>query len=74
MTKCATVMHSLDLTRLPVLDAARQQRLEALAALPDDDIDYSDIPDMSAANWRRGTASPAPVPRITLRSDADLTG
>ena len=72
MKKRATVTHRIDLSNPPVPDAAQQQRLQALAALPDADIDYSDIPDMSAANWRRAAALPAPKRQITLRIDSDV--
>ena len=72
MKKRATVTHRIDLSNPPAPDAAQQQRLQALAALPDADIDYSDIPDMSAANWRRAAALPAPKRQITLRIDSDV--
>jgi len=57
------------------LSAARKARLEALAALPEEAIDLSDIPELPDAFWRN--AKPGqfyrPVKRqLTLRLDADV--
>ena len=54
-----------------------QQRveLEALEAMPDDQIDYSDIPEMSEAEWsnaKRGLFYKPDWQRITLRLDQNV--
>lgn len=52
-------------------------QLAALAALPDEEIDTSDIPEISEENWalaRRG-AFYRPLKRpVTIRLDADVIG
>jgi len=59
---------------LPVTDEQRR-RLEAIAAMPDKDIDYSDIPRQTDhVQWTRpGMLLPTENKRqITLRVDADV--
>lgn len=55
---------------------ARQKRgLTKLAARPDSEIDYSDIPPLSEKFWKNAVRNPfyRPVKRqITLRIDADI--
>lgn len=68
-----TVSYTLD--TLPPLTAAQKKHLGALAALPDDQINYDDIPKLTAAQL--GEMQPAalyrPVKRqITARVDADV--
>ena len=52
-----------------------QDQLERLAALPDDQIDTTDIPEASAEAWqharRPGLYRPIKKP-VTLRLDADI--
>ena len=58
----------------PVIDEQRR-RLEAIAAMPDKDIDYSDIPcKTDHVQWTRpGMLLPTENKRqITLRVDADV--
>jgi len=60
---------------LPRLTKARRARLKDLAARPDSDIDLSDIPEMSDAQWRNATRGHFYRPRklqITARVDADV--
>jgi uncharacterized protein (DUF4415 family) len=71
--KTKTVSYTLE--SLPALTAAQKANLKALAARPDSEIDYSDIPPVSAEQWKH--ARPAqfyrPVKRqITARVDADV--
>jgi uncharacterized protein (DUF4415 family) len=53
------------------------EQLAALAALPDDEIDTSDIPEVSEANWalaRRGAFYRPLNQPVTIRLDADVIG
>jgi uncharacterized protein (DUF4415 family) len=55
--------------------AEDQALLDKLAAMPDEDIDSSDIPELPAENWafakRPGLYRPVKKP-VTLRLDVDL--
>lgn len=75
MSASATVRYTIDPKHPPKVTAAQRRRLEALAAMPDKDIDYSDIP---PSGKRTGWTRPgALVPtenkqQITLRLDAEV--
>jgi len=48
-------------------------RLEAVAAMPDEDIDYSDAPYLPDAVWMKAAAQlPHTKKQITLRIDAEV--
>lgn len=47
-----TIRYELDLNQLPPLTEAQQAELKALAAMPDSDIDCSDIPPLDDAFWK----------------------
>jgi uncharacterized protein (DUF4415 family) len=54
---------------------SRPLTIEELAALPDETIDYSDIPETDAAFWANATVSfglPKPKSSVTIRYDADI--
>lgn len=54
--------------------ADQQERLERLAAMPDEDIDLSDIPEITDEQWARrrpGLYRPLKQ-RVTIRLDADV--
>lgn len=57
------------------LSSELQAQLDRLAALPDDQIDTTDIPEVSAEAWhharRPGLYRPLKKP-VTLRLDADI--
>jgi uncharacterized protein (DUF4415 family) len=74
MSKRTTVKRTLDLTKPPVVTAAQKARLAALAAMPDDQIDTSDIPSSPSADWIKAVEMPHTEPKqqITLRIDADV--
>ena len=75
MSKCNTVKFELDPKNPPVLTAAQRKRLAALAARPDSEIDYSDIPKQTAVvKWSRPGAlvSAENKQQITLRLDAEV--
>lgn len=61
---------------LKPLTRAQRKELEALAALPDDQIDTSDIPELPESVWReRGVRGMfyRPIKRpVTIRLDADV--
>lgn len=52
-----------------------KRELARLAALPDDTIDYSDIPPLTEKFWKNAVRNPWYRPRkqqVTLRIDADV--
>jgi uncharacterized protein (DUF4415 family) len=64
------VSFELDPANPPVLSPKRKRELAALARMPDDQIDYSDIPRLSAAVLARMYR---PIKRqMTVRIDADV--
>jgi uncharacterized protein (DUF4415 family) len=57
------------------LTPEQRKQVAALAALPDDKIDYSDIPPLTEKFWSNAVRNPfyRPVKKqITLRLDADI--
>ena len=57
-----TVKFKFDLKNPPPLTAAQSKRLAAAAALPDAQIDYSDIPRQTGCTkWIRSGAAKTPV-------------
>jgi uncharacterized protein (DUF4415 family) len=75
MKKQSIVKYTLDLKNPPPLTAAQRKRLKRLAAMPDSEIDYSDIPPLTGKEkWTRpGALVPAGnKAQITLRIDADV--
>lgn len=70
-----TVKYKLDPSHPPRLTDEQQGRMEAIAAKPDEAIDYSDIPRQTApVQWTRpGMMLPSEnKQQITLRVDADV--
>ena len=70
-----TKMVSYTLETLPPLTEAQIANLKALAARPDSEIDTSDIPELTAEEWKKGIRGRfyRPVKRqITARVDADV--
>ena len=72
--KTKMVRYTLDLHSPPPLTAEQKKRLAALAARPESEIDYSDIPPLPRTGWRRvSDLIPAENKKqITLRLDADV--
>lgn len=63
------------LNTLPPLTEAQEAHLKALAARPDSEIDYSDIPAFTEEQWkgaRRGEFYRPVKRQITARVDADV--
>jgi uncharacterized protein (DUF4415 family) len=53
----------------------KKRRLEKLAAMPDEKIDLSDMPELDDAFWRNAVRNPFYRPlkkQLTLRLDADV--
>ena len=75
MSAHSTVKITLNPGTLPPLTDEQRQRLAAVAAMPDAEIDYSDIPAQSAdAIWTRpGALVPTEnKQQVTLRIDAEV--
>lgn len=66
------VRRTIDLNKPPVVTAEQKTRLEKLAAMPDDMIDYSDAPYKPDAVWMKAGKLPEPKKQVTLRLDADV--
>jgi uncharacterized protein (DUF4415 family) len=57
------------------LTEKQKRELEQLAAMPDDTIDFSDIPPLTEKFWKNAVRNPWYRPRkqqVTLRIDADV--
>ncbi|MDR2689221.1 MAG: BrnA antitoxin family protein [Azoarcus sp.] len=67
-----TTKQTLDPAKEPVLTAAQKERLDALAAMPDAQIDYKDAPYLPDAVWVKAAKLPCVKQQITLRIDAEV--
>jgi uncharacterized protein (DUF4415 family) len=72
MSKSNIVKRTLDLTKPPAVTREQKARLVALAALPDEQIDTSDIAPLPDAGWVKAVEMPHTKRQITLRIDADV--
>ncbi len=62
-------------TTVRPLTRKQRQQVAALASMPDDKIDYSDIPPLTRRFWKHAVRNPfyRPVKRqLTVRLDADV--
>ncbi len=67
------VKRTLDLNKQPRLSAEQKARLDAVAAMPDEQIDYRDAPSLPDAVWMKAAAElPCTKQQITLRLDAEV--
>lgn len=60
-----------DIRRTPI----SKKRLAEIAALPDEEIDFSDIPELTEKFWQNAVRNPFYKPvkkQVTLRIDADI--
>ena len=57
-SKDNTVKRILDMKNPPPLTNEQKARMNAVAAMPDEQIDYSDAPFLPDAIWTRATESP----------------
>ena len=70
-----TVRHDIDLANLPPLTEKQKSELQALAARPDGQTDYSDIPPLDEAFWKNAVRNPVYRPTktsTTVRIDTDV--
>ncbi len=68
-----TVKLTLDPNNLPPLTELQRAELAAVAAMPDEAIDYSDAPELLDAFWQMANQPmPEQKTQITLRIDADV--
>ncbi len=75
MNKKDLVVYEFDLENLPPLTEAQKAELKALEALPDDQIDTSDIPPATEEFWKNAVLNPFYRPvkqQLTVRLDADV--
>ena len=73
-TKESNIMkRTLDLKKPPVLSAGQKARLDAVASMSDEQIDYSDAPVLPDVVWVKAVAElPHTKQQITLRIDAEV--
>lgn len=68
-----TIKFTLSADNLPPLTAKQRAELDAIAAMPDEAIDYSDAPMLNDAFWQKVNLPPTEQKtQITLRIDADV--
>lgn len=75
MSKPAGVTFEFDPSNPPPLTDEERAQLEALAAMPDDTIDTSDLPPLTDAFFARAVRNPFYRPvkqQLTVRLDADV--
>ncbi len=69
------VSYTVDLANMPPLSAEEKARLKALAAKPDSEIDFSDIPRLTPEFFARAIRNPYYKPTktsMTVRIDSDV--
>lgn len=73
--KKKTVRYELDLANPPALSARQRAELKALGNNRETDIDFSDIPPLDDAFWKRAVRNPFYKPTktsTTVRIDSDV--
>lgn len=72
-SKSNTVKRTLDLNNPPQLTDEQKARLAVVAAMPDDQIDYSDAPYLPHGAWMKAVDNlPELKKQVTLRIDSDV--
>jgi uncharacterized protein (DUF4415 family) len=69
------VQHEIDLTNPHALTPAKKAKLRALDAMPETEMDYSDIPPLDEAFWKNAVRNPYYRPTktsTTVRIDSDV--
>jgi uncharacterized protein (DUF4415 family) len=74
MKQNAITKKTININQKPVLSVEQKERLEKLALLPDEHIDYSDAPMLlNHSEWSTvNVQMPRTKQQITLRIDADI--
>ena len=72
MKESNIVKRTINLKKPPRLSPEQRARLDVVAAMPDEKIDYSDAPSLPAAVWSKPGESMHTKQQITLRIDADV--
>ncbi len=67
-----TMKQTLDMKSRPVITDEQKARLNAIATMQDERIDYSDTPCLPDAEWVKSAELPDAKRQITLRIDADV--
>jgi uncharacterized protein (DUF4415 family) len=69
-----TTHYEIDLGNPPPLTPGQKAEIEALKAMPDEAIDYSDIPPLSDDFWEKAVRNPLyrPTKTTTVRVDSDV--
>lgn len=69
------VEYEIELANPPALTAEQRSELNALRAMPDSEIDYSDIPPLQEDFWKEAARNPFYRPTktpTTVRIDSDV--
>jgi len=69
------IEYEIDLANPPALTEAQRAELQALAAKPESQIDYSDIPPLPDSFWKNAVRNPfyrATKASTTVRIDSDV--
>ena len=69
------VRYKLDVANPPKLTHEQEAELAVLAAMPDEEIDFSDIPEITEAMWKNPVVGKFYRPikkQVTVRIDADI--
>ncbi|MDR2189082.1 MAG: BrnA antitoxin family protein [Azonexus sp.] len=67
------VKQTLDLSNMPEPTPEQKARMDAVAAMPEDQISYKDAPYLPDAVWLKAAAElPSKKQQITLRLDAEV--
>lgn len=70
------VRYTFDILNPPPMTEEQNERLKALDAMKDEDIDFSDIPPLDEKFWANGVRNPfyqrALKAQLTIRLDADV--
>jgi uncharacterized protein (DUF4415 family) len=73
--KSKMVQYEIDLAHPPALTAAQRAEIASLKAMPESEIDYSEIPPLGDAFWKNAVRNPFYRPTkssTTVRIDSDV--
>lgn len=75
MSKPKIVRYEVNLSNLPPLTEKQKAEIKAVAAMPDSEIDYSDLPPLDNSFWKNAVRNPFYKPTktsTTVRVDSDV--